>query len=72
MKNTFDQNSVKQAQDFGGFRISADGKIFVRDLALLQAIREEMHQEVVTKKVTVDVVHVASVPQYQPVYTTLA
>lgn len=67
------QGSVKQNQDFGTFRISADGKVFVRDLALLQAIREEMHQEVVSQKVTVDVVHVASMPQYSPAsYSTLA
>ncbi len=64
---------MKQEKDFGTFRISADGRVFVRDLALLQAIRDEMHQEVVTEKVMVDVVHVASMPQYSPVsYSTLA
>jgi uncharacterized Fe-S radical SAM superfamily protein PflX len=71
MKQGSVNQNAKQAQDFGGFRISTDGKVFVRDLALLQAIREEMHQEVVTQKVT-DVIHVASMPQYQPAYSTLA
>lgn len=66
------QKGAKQAQDFGGFRISADGKVLVRDLALLQAIREEMHQEAVLEKVTVDMIHVASMPQPTPVYSTLA
>jgi hypothetical protein len=68
-----DMKQVKQTQDFGTFRIAADGKVFVRDLALLQAIREEMHQEAVNEKVTVDVVHVASMPHYSPAsYSTLA
>jgi phage terminase large subunit len=66
------QNSLKN-QDFGTFRIAADGRVFVRDLALLQAIREELHQEVMSEKVTTDVIHAASMPQYSPVsYSTLA
>jgi hypothetical protein len=66
------KQDINQNQDFGTFRISADGRVFVRDLALLQAVREEMQQEVVTEKVALDVVHVP-VPQYSPVsYSTLA
>jgi hypothetical protein len=67
------QDAIKQNQDFGTFRISADGRVFVRDLAMLQAIREEMHQEVMSEKVTVDVIHAASMPHYSPAsYSTLA
>jgi hypothetical protein len=64
---------MKQEKDFGTFRIADNGRVFVRDLALLQAIREELHQEVVSEKVIVDVVHVASMSQYSAAnYTTLA
>jgi hypothetical protein len=60
-------------KDFGTFRIAENGRVFVRDLALLQALRDEMHQEVVAEKVTVDVVHIASMSQYSnSAYTTLA
>ena len=66
-------DQVKLSQDFGTFRISADGRDFVRDLALLQALIEEMQQEVVTEKVALDAVHVMSMPQYAPAsYSTLA
>jgi hypothetical protein len=64
---------MKQEKNFGTFRIAEDGRVFVRDLAMLQAIREEMHQEVMSEKVTVDVIHAASMPQYSPAsYSTLA
>lgn len=67
------QVMMKQAQEFGTFRISAEGRVFVRDLALLQAIREELNQEAVTEKVTVDMAHVASMPHYNPAsFSTLA
>jgi hypothetical protein len=66
------QNSANLNKDFGTFRLE-NGRVFVRDLGLLQALRDEMHQEVVSEKVTVDVIHVASMSQYNsPNYTTLA
>jgi hypothetical protein len=68
-------------KEFGTFRISAEGRVFVRDLALLQAIRDELHQEavmekvmtekVLVEKVPMDVVHVGGMPP-QPIYSTLA
>jgi hypothetical protein len=70
---TMKQDTTKLAKDFGTFRITANGRVAVRDLALLQAIREEMNQEVVSEKVALDVVHVASMSQYNTsTYTTLA
>lgn len=66
------QDSMKLNKDFGTFRLE-NGRVFVRDLALLQALRDEMHQDVVSEKVTVDVIHVASMSQYSnSAYTTLA
>jgi hypothetical protein len=59
-------------KDFGTFRLE-NGRVFVRDLALLQALRDETHQEAIAEKVTVDVIHVASMSQYtSSAYTTLA
>jgi hypothetical protein len=70
---TMKQTAMKLEKDFGTFRITADGRVTVRDLALLQAIREEMQQEAVSEKVDLDVVHVASMTHYNtPNYTTLA
>jgi hypothetical protein len=67
---------MKQEKDFGTFRIAANGRVFVRDLALLQALREEMAQEAVKEKVALDVIHVASMSHYNQDtytnYTTLA
>jgi hypothetical protein len=64
---------MKQEKNFGTFRIAADGRVFIRDLALLQAIREELHQETVTEKVTIDISHIAAMPQYSAAsYSTLA
>ena len=66
------QDSMKLNKDFGTFRLE-NGRVFVRDLGLLQALRDEMHQEVVSEKVTMDVIHVASMSQYSSSnYTTLA
>jgi hypothetical protein len=72
------QDSMKSTKDFGTFRIAGSveqggGRVFVRDLALLQALRDEMNYEVVNEKVTVDVIHVSSMSQYNSsAYTTLA
>jgi hypothetical protein len=67
------KNTMKQNHDFGTFRISENGRVFVKDLALLQAIREEMTQEMVSEKVALDVIHVASMSHYTTsAYTTLA
>lgn len=69
--NTMKQD-MKLNKDFGTFRLE-NGRVFVRDLALLQALRDEMHQETVSEKVTMDVVHVVSMSQYNTsAYTTLA
>jgi hypothetical protein len=66
------KQNMKSSKDLGTFRLE-NGRVFVRDLGLLQALRDEMHQEVVSEKVTVDVIHVASMSQYNsPNYTTLA
>jgi hypothetical protein len=66
------QDNTQSVKDFGSFRIAENGRVLVRDLALLQAIREEMNQEVVSEKVALDVIHVASMPQHNTsTYTTL-
>ncbi len=63
---------MKQNQDFGSFRIE-NGRVFVRDLALIQAVREELRQELPEEKVTLEVIHLASMPQpTAPSYSTLA
>ncbi|MGL4610798.1 MAG: hypothetical protein ACRCYY_14140 [Trueperaceae bacterium] len=69
---------MKQEKNFGSFRISADGRVFVRDLALLQALRDDFAQDALHERVATDAVHVTSaehvaIMHHKPSsYTTLA
>lgn len=44
-------NTTTQDKVFGGFRVSADGRVFVSDLTLLQEVRAEADRQPVTTPV---------------------
>ena len=51
LKKETAMNTSKQGKVFGGFRVSADGRVFVSDLALLQEVRAEADRQPVTPPV---------------------
>ena len=56
-------NTNKQDKVFGGFRVTAEGRVFVSDLALLQDVQKELEQNAYSANAAEPVL---ATPNYSP------